>query len=65
MNKSNRSDMLYYDVLQYLLPQYQKYKSQCKKMMFVSEPDVNIKGVVQYRPYNIPEVKKFKRFIKK
>ena len=62
----------YQDILQYFVPKYEEKNQKCglnptrsSSLKFVDDGNVNIIGVRQYRPYNIPEVKKFKKFINK
>jgi hypothetical protein len=60
-------DTLYCDILKYFIPVYNqkiKLNSQIKFIEFIPEENINIKGIVQYRPYNIEEINKFKKFIR-
>ncbi|XWV26079.1 putative orfan [Tupanvirus soda lake] len=64
-NKKNPDS--YQDILQYFISKYENKNSKCntKNMEFVKDSNVNIVGVRQYRPYNLSEVRKFKKFINK
>ncbi|XWV24832.1 putative ORFan [Tupanvirus deep ocean] len=65
-NNTKKSDS-YQDVLQYFISKYQNNNSKCNatNMEFVKDTNVNIVGVRQYKPYNLSEVRKFKKFINK
>jgi hypothetical protein len=56
----------YQDVLMYFMNCYEnKSHNKCPNLEFVPESKINIIGVRQYKPYNVPEVKKFRKFINK
>jgi len=52
--------MNYGDVLEYMLPLYQRVIDRSSRgQPFCTE--VNIIGKVVYEPYNVPEIKKFRK----
>lgn len=67
MDRSNLSHS-YSDVLKYFLPYYEKTKLNCSSKInneigrdFTNPSNIKIIGVVQYEPFKVSEVKKFRK----
>ena len=71
MNKSKKNCDCYQKVLEYFIPKYlgkevvPTHKNSTETRRFVDEDKVRIKGIIEYKPYNIAQINKFRKFINK